>query len=126
MGRLLDLWATGHRNGRALGGAVIVWALLGLILILKCQANRDPLLDVVSARGTVVEILGSDAAAPSASGMQLRQAVIMLADSTLIQLVLTPPLPAVGDGVPLVVEQFRSGKKSYSFDQGEWAVSGPR
>lgn len=40
-------------------------------------------------------------------------------------LVLTAPLPKVGDGIPLRVEHYRSGKRAYSFDARQWALSGP-
>lgn len=126
MKRLLDFWATIYRNTRAISAAVAIWLMVVIMWGVKCQADRDPVLESGLETGQVVEILGGNTSSDSGSGLKLRQAVIMLADSTLIQLVLTPPLPRVGDGVPLRVERYRSGKKAYSFDAREWALTGPR
>ncbi len=122
MRRFLDFWAAMYRNSRALGMAVAIWLAVAVMWGMKCQANRDPVLENVSEKGAVVEYLGGPTAD---SGNKLRQMVIMLADSTRITLVIMPPLPAVGDRIPLRVEKFKSGKKSYVFDLQEWRISGP-
>lgn len=123
---LLDYWATIFRNTRALGAAVAIWACVFLMWGLKCQADRDPMQERSRETGTVIEILGSDSSASPDSKLKMRQSTIMLADSTFIELVLSTPLPAVGDRVPLLVEKYRSGKRVYSFDLQEWKISGPQ
>lgn len=123
---LLDYWATIFRNTRALGTAVVIWGAVFLMWGLKCQRERDPMLGVFQETGTVTEILGSDSSDATDSGLKMRQATIMLADSTLINLVLSTPLPAVGDRIPLRMEKYRSGKRAYTFDLQEWKISGPQ
>nr|MEE4266556.1 hypothetical protein [Candidatus Krumholzibacteria bacterium] len=121
---LLDLWATIFRNTRALSAAVLIWAAVFIAWGMKCQRDRDPMLEVTQERGRVVEVLGEKPAAPGESDFGMRPLVIMLADSTTIQLLVPAPLPHEGDMVPLRVEVFQSGKKSYSFDTQEWIFSG--
>lgn len=126
MRKLLDYWATVIRNTRAIGAAVVVWLMVALMWGLKCQADRDPVVASGQERATVIEVLGGDPGGDSESGLKLRQAVVMLADSTFIQIILSPPLPEVGDGIPLRCEKYRSGKRAYTFDAREWALTGPR
>ena len=126
MFRLLNFWATIYRNTRALSVAIVMWAAVALMWGLKCQSDRDPMLGMIQETGTVIEHLGNEPAPGTQTGLKLRQSVIMLADSTLIDLVLQTPLPAVGDRIPLRVEEYRSGKKVYTFDLQQWQISGPR
>ncbi len=121
---LFDLWATIFRNTRALSAAVMIWAAVFIAWGMKCQMARDPVVDVLQERGLVVEVLGEKPTATGESDFGMRPLVIMLADSTTIQLVVPAPLPLEGDMVPLRVEVFQSGKKSYSFDTQEWIFSG--
>ena len=47
-------------------------------------------------------------------------------DSTTIELLLAPPIPKVGDRVPLNVEYYDDGKTYYSIDRVEWQTQDPR
>jgi hypothetical protein len=122
---LLDLWATVYRNTRALSAAVLIWAAVFVAWGMKCQMARDPMVEVVQERGQVMEVQGEKTTVGGESDFGMRPLVIMLADSTTIQLLVPAPLPQEGDMIPLRVEVFQSGKKSYSFDTQEWIFSGP-
>jgi hypothetical protein len=121
----LDLWATVYRNTRAMTAAVLIWAAVFIMWGIKCQQDGDPLTGVVEETGVVLEVLGKPPA-EAESDLRLRPVVIMLADSTEIQLVVSTPLPEVGDRIPLRVECFQSGKKAYTFDAQKWRITGPR
>ena len=121
----LDLWAVVYRNTRALTAAVVIWAAVAFMWGLKCQQARDPIVEVYDEKGLVVQLLGSDPVPGEDTGLKLRPVQIMLADSTLIELVISTPLPKVGDRIPLRVEKYQSGKKGYSFDSQKWRISGP-
>ena len=125
MGWFLNMWATVYRNTRALMAAVVIWAAVALMWGLKCQQERDPIVGVGEEKGTVVRLLGSDPAQENNPGLKMRPVQIMLADSTMIELVISTPLPAVGDRVPLRFEKFESGKRSYYFNLQKWQISGP-
>lgn len=125
MGWLLNMWARIYRNTRALLAAVVIWVAVGMMWSFKCQQERDPVVGVAEEKGMVVRVLGTDPSLDRDPGLKMRPVVVMLADSTEIELILATPLPAVGDRVPLRVQQFESGKKSYSFDLQKWQISGP-
>ena len=126
MRQLLDFWATIYRNARALGAALAIWACVAVAWGMKCQAERDPRLGCYQETGTVIEILGSTSSGSVGTELKMRQSTIMLADSTLIELVLSTPLPAVGDRIPLRMEKYQSGKRVYTFDLQEWKMTGPQ
>ena len=124
MGRFLNLIALSIRNGRAMGYGLAIWVAVAVMWGLKCRNDRDPLQEVVRERGTLVRYLNEANPHGDRDGLTMRQAVIKLADGTSIELLIMPPWPPAGAGVPLRVELYRSGKRSYSFDRQEWLISG--
>ena len=125
MSWFLNMWARVYRNTRALSAAVVIWAAVFIMWGARCRQERDPVVDRVGEKGTVVEVLGRDPADAGSEDFKMRPVVIMLADSTEIQLVVPSPLPRAGDRVPLRVEVYRSGKRGYTFDTQEWLLNGP-
>ena len=59
-------------------------------------------------------------------GVDVYQGHVQLADGTEIELGLVPPMPKVGDKIPILVERYEDGKTHYRIDRQEWQMSGPR
>jgi hypothetical protein len=125
--RLGDLIATGHRVGRALAAALTMTFIIAVMLVLRCQNAADPFVGTGKETGTIVQVI-EQTGTPALKGSGERKGylgVIMLADSTHVEVPLPNPPPRVGDRVPLRYEHYTSGRRHYAFDHQEWLIRGP-
>lgn len=62
---------------------------------------------------------------PPGSQAPHSRVLVMTPDSVEIRMLLPPPVPDVGDGIPLVVEVHRRSSEDYSLDGQAWRIEGP-
>ncbi|MCP4293572.1 MAG: hypothetical protein GY780_17230 [bacterium] len=116
----LNQLAINYRNSRAILMAVMLFAAIGAMQWLRCNpmVGREP----ISAR--VLSIEAEQIQPHGTGGMQCR-VVVITADSVKVELLLPQPVPQVGDNIPLMVEEYKSGDKSYYLDFQKWMMDGP-
>lgn len=105
----LDAWARAHRNARALGAALALFAGIGLMGIVKCQEAADPVVDDRRETGFLVKT------EPGLSEATVLGTVALDSGDT-VQLFLVAPYPEPGTRIPLRAEVRRSGDRVYRFD----------
>ncbi|MFH1846295.1 MAG: hypothetical protein ABH869_01925 [Candidatus Omnitrophota bacterium] len=102
-----DNYALIHRNWRALLALLLIFIPL-LFYALTKEAKLISTRHETAIVQTVKELrIGKD---------KFYHGYLKLSDGTEIKLSLPPPLPKPGDTVPIIVEYFDNGKKSYSLD----------
>ena len=116
-----NFWALHHRNARALGAAVALLIALISMSFLRC----NPMVGREDVSGVVIEIEAVDLR-PLGEGEAQARVRVVVADSVEVRLFLPPPVPQVGDVIPLIVEYYKKGDSLYSLDRPKWRIDGPR
>ena len=128
MGGILDQWATSYRNWRAIFMLVGVGICLVAALVLTRGRGVDDRVEYGLTSGVVTSVKsGSAGHSGSREPLTMHMATIELQDGDSIELNIGfPPVPQVGDTVPLTFEVFDDGAKYYYVDVMEWQLqTGP-
>ncbi len=129
MSRFWDSWATAYRNWRAALAVLLLLPILIWALAVKDEMSSQQLLAVDHATAIVRKIVELDTSKLStkfgATGISVYQGYLELPDGNEIELTLIPPIPKIGDRVPLIVEHYDDGKTYYRIDRDEWQLFGP-
>ena len=115
-----NLWASSYRNMRAMGAAAALLVAIVAMLLLRC----NPMIGREPVTGTVVKV-EADGLQPHGSGGKQSRVVVSTPDSVQVRLFLPPPVPEVGDVIPLIEEQYENGDKLYYLDYQMWRMDGP-
>lgn len=128
MGNFRDNWVTRHRNWRAVFvGAVFLSALAWGSYRL---GSVGELVEKYEDTAVVLEVepyhlmLGGTAGG-TGSRDTLYRGCVQLSDSATVEMALVPPIPAVGDQLPVIVERYDDGSYYYSIDVVKWQTEGP-
>ena len=89
--------------------------------LLRC----NPMIGRVPVTGTVVTVEADGLQPHGAGGVQSR-VVVSTPDSVQVRLFLPPPVPELGDEIPLIEEQYKNGDKVFFLDSPRWQMDGPR
>ena len=116
-----NYWPKHYRNTRAMGAAVAMFMAIIAMSLLRC----NPMVGRESTPGLVLTI-EAEGLAPFDNGMVMSRVVVAVADSTEIRLFLPPPVPRVGDFIPLTAEHYKKGNIIYFLDRERWLIDGPR
>jgi hypothetical protein len=118
MSKFWDNWATKHRNWEVIATAVGVTAILvwGIVQLKSVESVGS-----TEATAVVKELQAFGAAATGTDDTQVPErnmciGVLQLEDGATIRMLLVKPLPKPGDKVPLRVEHYNDGSKTYSID----------
>lgn len=114
-----NAWAASYRNARSLAMAGIMLAAIISMLSLRC----NPLVGREDVLGLVLTVEAEGLHPLGAAEAQTR-VVVATPDSVEVRVFLPPPVPRVGDFVPLVVERYKKGDTSYFVDQTRWRLEG--
>ncbi|MDH3670303.1 MAG: hypothetical protein OES46_03975 [Gammaproteobacteria bacterium] len=129
MSRFWDRWATNYRNWRVVLVGLLLLPVLIWALVTNQRLGTNRLLTVGHETAIVTrinEIDTSELHSKLGSDVNIYQGFVELADGSEIELGFIPPIPKVGDGVPILVEQYDDGKIYYRIDRQEWQMSGPK
>jgi hypothetical protein len=63
---------------------------------------------------------------PLGDGAPLARVLVATPDSLDVRLLLPPPVPRVGDFIPLTVERYKKGNVDYMLDLARWREEGPQ
>ncbi len=118
---LLDSWARNYRNARGLSVAI---AFLGATLFLA-SLRCNPMVLRETVLGRVLEI-EAEGLHPLESSEPRSRVLVITPDSTIIRLLLPPPVPRIGDVIPLTAEHHKKGDIDYFLDLQKWRIDGPR
>jgi hypothetical protein len=129
MSNFWDKWATRYRNWRVIFTAtgflsILAWGSYELLI-------TPALIDTCAETAVVLEVkkynlsLGSTADGKSSRDVIYRGR-LLLSDSTTVEMMLVPPIPKVGDRLPINVEKYDDGSLYYSIDVVEWQTEGSR
>lgn len=117
-----NAWARSHRNARGIGAAVVMLVAILSMLSLRCNplTARDDVTGLVLA----VEATGLT---PFGDGQVMSRVLLAVdePDTGRVRIFLPPPVPRVGDFVPLVAEIYKKGDVDYLLDHERWLVEGP-
>ena len=114
-----NTWARYHRNARALAAAAAMLVAILAMASLRCNpmTHREQVLGLVVA--IEAEVLKDVATC------ELRTRVLAATpDSTEIRLLLPPPIPRLGDFIPLAAEYYRKGNIEYYLEIQKWRTGG--
>ncbi len=129
MSRFWDRWATSYRNTRAVLAAVFLSPILVWLLVTDQQLSTNALLVTEHEIAIVTKVTRVDTGglhSKLGAGVDVYQGYAALADGTEIELDLVPPMPKVGDRIPILVERYEDGRTDYRIDRQEWQTSGPQ
>jgi len=115
-----DSWAGIYRNTRAIGAAVAMLVAIVTMQLLRCDLMVER--DVVSAVVVEVEAEGLQ---PFGKGEVQSRVLVSTPDSLKVRLLLPPPVPMVGNLIPLVAEHYKKGDIRYFLDHRKWRMEGP-
>jgi len=118
---IFNSWATNYRNARAMGTAAVLLIAILSMSYLRC----NPMINRVPVTGTVLAVEADGLQPHGAGGLQSR-VVVATPDSLKVRLFLPPPVPEVGDDIPLIEEQYENGDNVYYLDIQRWKIEGPR
>jgi hypothetical protein len=126
MSKFTDLLATNYRNWRAIFIAI---ALLIITLWAINQKRSLKLIDTTYEIGVVKSVKrhsvqGISTKYGKSGGITIYKGKLLLSNNTGIELQLVPPIPNIGDSIPLIVEHFSNGKKFYFIDIEKWQIYG--
>lgn len=122
MSKFWDRWATTHRNWEAIFSAVGVLLILAWAVVQLWSAE---IVRITFETAVVREVksfttAGADAGRGDGGGMSVQVGRLELNDGRTIEILLVPPIPRTGDRVPLKVEHYDDGSRSYSIDRTRW------
>ena len=128
MSNFWDKWATRYRNWRA------IFAAVGFLSILAWGAyemQSAELVETCSETAVVLEVKKYNlSTGATAEGTGSRDAIyrgrLLLIDSTTVEMMLVPPIPRVGDSLPINIESYDDGSHCYSIDVVKWQTEGSR
>ncbi len=120
----MNIWnslANMYRNMRALSVAVALFAAIIVMQVARCNPmeSRDDIMAAVLA----VEAEGLQ---PAGQGERQSRVLVITPDSLKVRLLLPPPVPGVGDLIPLVAEHYKKGDTLFFLDQQKWRMNGPQ
>ncbi len=129
MSNFWDNWATAYRNWRAIIGAIVLLGVFIWALMLKQEFLSRKLLSIRHEEAVVKRVVKLDlnkvpSRFGSSEGVTLYKGVLELPDGTELKLTLVPPIPKVGDRVPLIVEHYDDGSRFYTIDREKWQIEG--
>ena len=110
-----------YRNTRAIGAALAM-----LIAILSMQLLRCNPMEERENISCVVVAVEAEGLQPLGNGQPQSRVLVSTPDSLKVRLMLPPPVPVVGDLVPLVAEHYKKGDTLYTLDHQKWLMEGPR
>jgi len=103
-----------------MGAAAALLVAIVAMMFLRC----NPMVGREPVTGTVVTV-EADGLQPHGSGGMQSRVVVSTPDSVKVRLFLPPPVPEVGDVIPLIEEQYENGDKLYYLDIQRWNMDGP-
>ncbi len=122
MGNFWDDWATAHRNWRAISILVMLLALVLWALVSKHDMSRKPLY-VEHEEAFVREVrkvdLRGGTRSGGGSGLLFYVVRLELPDGSTFEAGIRPPVPRVGESVPVIVEHYDDDEKHYRIDRRE-------
>jgi hypothetical protein len=129
MGNFWDTWATRHRNWRAIFVAAVflstlAWGsykLLSVGELIEKYEDTAVVLNVETYRLSLASTAGG-----TGSRDTIYRGCVQLSDSVTVEMTLVPPIPAVGDQLPVIVERYDDGSSYYSIDVVKWQTEGPQ
>jgi len=113
-------WAVMHRNARAIGAALALLIAIVAMQLLRC----DPVVSLEHVSGLVLQV-EAEGLHPFGDGAPQSRVLVVMPDSAKVRVMLPPPVPKVGDSIPLVVEHYKKGNPLYSLDHQKWRMHGP-
>ncbi len=113
-------WAVMHRNARAVGAALALLIAIVAMQLLRC----DPMVGRENISGLVLQV-EAEGLHPLGDGEPQSRVIVVMPDSVKVRLMLPPPVPQVGDAIPVVTEHYKKGKTLYSLDHQKWRMHGP-
>jgi len=114
-----DYWAKNYRNTRAIGAALIM--LLAILSMLSLRCN--PMVDRMDILSLVVEIEALNVHPLGATEAHTR-VLVATPDSNNVRIFLPPPVPKLGDFVPLTAEHYKKGNIEYFPNIQKWRTEG--
>ena len=115
-----DSWAGWYRNARALSAAVALFVAIFTMQILRC----NPVVSRENIFGQVVTV-EAEGLHPFGDGEPLSRVLVLTPDSLEVRIMLPPPVPMVGNAIPLIAEHYKKGDTLYIPDQLKWRMDGP-
>ena len=116
-----NFWARHHRNARALGAGVAIFGAIFAMSLLRC----NPMIERVEISGVVLAVEAENLR-PLGEGEPQARVLVAAEDSVQIRLFLPPPVPKIGDKIPLIAEHYKKGDSLYHLDQQKWRLTGPQ
>jgi hypothetical protein len=101
--------------------AVVVAVVPGVLLTRGQGAPKGS----PEALGLCLEVKAENVARDK-DGAPLARVLVATPDSTDIEVLLPPPVPRVGDFIPLQAERHRKGPADYRLDLARWTANGPQ
>ncbi len=126
MSNFWDRWATHYRNWRAIFAAV---GFLSILAWGSYEMQSAELVDTYAETAVVLEVKKYNLSmGTSAEGTGSRDTIyrgrLLLSDSTIVEMMLVPPIPRVGDRLPINIERYDDGSLYYSIDVVKWQTEG--
>lgn len=118
---LWNSWAVMHRNTRAMGAALAL-----LVAIVSMQLVRCNPMETRANISAVVVLMEAEGLQPFGNGEPQSRVLVSTPDSVKVRLMLPPPVPMVGDVIPMVAERYKKGDTLYFLDHQKWLMEGPR
>ena len=106
------------RNARAW---LMVFALLGAFIWILWATN-DKRIEYQELRGELLEVIASG----DKDDPIFYHGKVRLKDGTVVDITMSvrPPVPKVGDQVPIIFERYEGGKIMYGFNNAQWISGG--
>jgi len=106
------------RNARAW---LMVFALLGAFIWILWATN-DKRIEYQELRGELLEVIASG----DKDDPIFYHGKVRLKDGTVVDITMSvrPPVPKVGDQVPVIFERYEGGKIMYGFNNAQWISGG--
>ncbi len=102
--------------------AVVVAVVPGVLLT---RSHGSAPKGKPEALGLCLEVRAENVARDK-DGAPLARVLVATPDSTDIEVLLPPPVPRVGDFIPLQAERHRKGPADYRLDLARWTANGPQ
>jgi hypothetical protein len=104
------------RMGGAMGRAMALLFGFVVMFLFLPRPKDDPVVERTTANGVVAIVPGEALPADARSWV----ALVRLPDGRSVRVIFSPPKPADGMPVPLLVERHRSGDTRYFLDVERW------
>ena len=110
-----------YRNARAIGAALALLVAILSMQLLRC----NPMVERVNISCVVVAV-EAEGLHPMDNAEAQSRVLVSTPDSLKVRLLLPPPVPVVGDLIPVVAERYKKGDTLYALDHQKWLMEGPR